>query len=116
EPGQAHLGGCGSLCCRGGEYRRVLGHLRCPREGRSEGEVRHPGDVVLAAEVEKRFVCPIEEVVCVLDACDAGRGGVPKLADTDTADTNSADLALGPQGTHLRQLTVEVDPRGSITR
>src|SRR4029077_20017782 len=44
------------------------------------------------------------------------RESVAKLADADTADTNSADLALGAQGSHLRQLTVEVDTRSSITR
>ena len=63
------------------QHDRVLGHFRRPREGRAEREVRHPGDVVLAAEVEERFVGPVQEVVGILYARDAGRESLAELVD-----------------------------------
>src|SRR4029077_13179651 len=109
EPGQSDLGRCGSVRGGGSQHRTVLGQFRPPREGRAEREVRHPGNVVLAAQVQERFAGPVGEGVGVLYARDAGRERLKELVDVDTAYTDAPDLALGAKRDHLGQLAVEVD-------
>ncbi len=66
ESGQAHLGRR-SVQGRGRrQHGGVLGHLGYTEERRAEGEVRHPGQVVLPAQVEEELARAVEEAVGVL--------------------------------------------------
>ena len=72
----------------------MLGHLGDAGKGRAEGKERHPGEVVLPAHVEQRFMRAIEEAVGVLHADDAGRQSVAELVEGDVAHADAADLPL----------------------
>src|SRR5207248_1810004 len=77
------------------------------REGGAEGKERNPGDVVLATQIEERFIGAIEEAVGVLHTGEASRSRLAELLDAHVADTDATDLSFVAQRDHLGELALE---------
>ena len=106
----ADLGGRYVRLGGGRDDGRIVGHLRQVRNFGAEREERHPGDAVLAAQLEHRLVGAFDHAVGVLHAGDPGRQRRRSCSTVTLLSPIAPILPSSRSADQFSQLAVEVDP------